>query len=204
MNWGRSVVAVAVSVPLLLLLWFGMGRDPRRVPSTLPGRVAPAFALEIMDSGPSGSGNGGDTVRLAGHGGDVVVINYWASWCAECRYEHRPLSDAALAYRERPVRFYGILYNDTPEKARAWIEAMGGQTYPTLLDPGGRTAIEYGLTGVPETFFIGADGRVAHHQWGPVSARLIVSIVDSLLVERRNAVGGRPAGPASGLSEAQR
>jgi cytochrome c biogenesis protein CcmG/thiol:disulfide interchange protein DsbE len=72
------------------------------------------------------------------------------------------------------------VYNDTPANAARWIEAMGGQAYPSLLDNGSRTAIDYGLYGVPETFFIGGDGIVAYKHVGPVSEALLRRMIDSL------------------------
>ena len=186
MNWRRSLVGVAIAVPIVGLLAFGMTRDPRAIVSPLPGRPAPQFALEVMRGSETlGSEfpQAGDTARLADHHGEVVVVNFWASWCLACRQEHPLLMAAAEEYGERGVRFYGVLYNDTRENARRFIVEMGGQGYPTLLDPGSRTAIDYGLVGVPETFFIGRDGRVAHKQIGPVTWPLLVEQLEKLLME---------------------
>jgi cytochrome c biogenesis protein CcmG, thiol:disulfide interchange protein DsbE len=72
------------------------------------------------------------------------------------------------------------VYNDNPENAARWIELMGGQAYPSLLDQGARTAIEYGLYGVPETFIIAPDGRVAYKHVGPVTEELLRQRIDSL------------------------
>ncbi|MBI4545495.1 MAG: redoxin domain-containing protein [Gemmatimonadetes bacterium] len=173
MNWRRAILGALVAVPLLALFLFGLGRVPRAIPSPLPGRPAPLFALESLDRG--------DTVRLAGLRGQVVVLNFWASWCLACRDEHAALSAVAENYRDRGVRFFGLLYNDSPENGRRWIEEMGGQSYPSLIDPGSRTAIDYGLYGVPETFFITADGAVGHKQIGPVTVPLLERTLDALL-----------------------
>lgn len=181
-----SLVLVLVAVPFLALLAFGMTRDPRSIPSPLPNRPAPEFALAVMEPpAPLGPGlpQGGDTVRLGDHRGEVVVVNYWASWCLACRDEHAALSHVAAGYADQGVRFYGILYNDSPRAARRFIVEMGGQTYPTLLDPGTRTAIDYGVYGVPETYFIAPDGRVAHKHIGPVTEDLLVGWVERLLGE---------------------
>lgn len=191
MNWKRSSIAVAVSLPVLLLFRYGLTRDPRAIPSPLPGRAAPEFTLQRMDAAaPEAERVRADSlaVRLAAHRGEVVVLNFWASWCLACRDEHTALSTIAEAYRGRRVVFYGILYNDTPANARRWIEAMGGQSYATLLDPGSRTAIDYGLYGVPETFFIDTEGRVAHKQIGPVTERLLVEKIEALLAEPAEAM----------------
>lgn len=196
MNWKRSVVAVAVIVPVIALFWYGLSLDPRTIPSPLPGQPAPEFTLKLMDP-PEGVGERGEvfaateigsadapaagTVSLAEQRGKVVVLNFWASWCLACRDEHAPLSEVAKLYRDRGVVFYGVLYNDTPEPARRWIEEMGGQSYPTLLDPGSRTAIDYGLYGVPETFFIDQEGRVAYKHIGPVTRSLLIQKLDEIL-----------------------
>ncbi|MFW6202057.1 MAG: TlpA family protein disulfide reductase [Gemmatimonadota bacterium] len=195
MSWIRASIAALLVVPVVVLFAFGLTRDPTVVRSTLPGRAAPEFALATMDPGP-GSGLVGerpDSVRLSELRGRVVVLNFWASWCLACRDEHAALSAAARAYRDDGVRFYGILYQDRPALARAWIAEMGGQSYPTLLDPGSTTAIAYGLTGVPETIFIGPDGRVAHKQIGPVTRAMLRERIEALLETADGAAGSAAA-----------
>ncbi|HET9983504.1 MAG TPA: redoxin domain-containing protein [Longimicrobiales bacterium] len=179
MNWKRSVLAAAAVVPVVLLFYYGMGQDPKDIPSPLPGRAAPAFALNAMGTA--------DTVRLDALKGQIVVLNFWASWCLACRSEHEVLREAAGRYGPRGVKFYGVLYNDTPENGAGYIAEMGGQSYPTLLDPKTRTAIDYGLYGVPETFIIGPDGRVLHKQVGPVTPETFAKYLDPLLVKKEAA-----------------
>lgn len=193
MNWRRATVALAfVAIPVTALLFFGLTRDPGRIPSPLPGRPAPDFALEVMDlqastpasavaGVPANSSGPANTIRLAQQRGQVVILNFWASWCLPCRDEHAALMETAAAYRDDGVRFYGILYNDSPGAARRWLAEMGGQAYPTLLDPGTRTAIDYGVYGVPETFFVAPDGRVAYKHMGPVTRGLLVARIEELL-----------------------
>lgn len=191
MNWKRALVAILAILPLVALLGFGMTRDPKEIPSPLPGRAAPDFALAVMPAvaNPDGSEPASaDTVRLSGNRGRIQVVNYYASWCLACRDEHPILSELAPVYRERGVDFYGILYKDSPRQMRRWIAEMGGQTYPALLDPTTRTAIDYGLYGVPETFFIGADGKVVKKHIGPVTRAVLVATLDSLIA---SGVGGR-------------
>ena len=184
MSWKRALIAAAVVLPLLALLAFGMTRDPNAIPSPLPGRDAPAFRLVTMPLDESDSATV-ETIDLAQLRGNVVVLNFWASWCLACRDEHRPLSRVARFYESQPVRFYGVVYNDSPENAREWIEEMGGQAYPALIDPQARTAIDYGLYGVPETFIIGADGRVRHKIIGPATEQALREQIDLLLAEAR-------------------
>lgn len=180
MSWRRALIAAAVTLPLLGLLAFGMTRNPNAIPSTMPGREAPAFELVTM---PLDEREVPETVDLSALRGNVVVLNFWASWCVACRDEHEPLSRVARAYEGRPVRFFGVVYNDSPENAREWIEAMGGQSYSALIDPDSRTAIDYGLYGVPETFIIGPDGRVRHKIIGPATEPELRARIDALLPE---------------------
>lgn len=182
MRWKRSLIAAAIVLPLLALLAFGMTRNPNVIPSPLPGREAPHFELITMPLDEAGTA---ESVDLAALRGNVVVVNFWASWCLACRDEHVPLSRVARAYADEPVRFYGIVYNDSPRNARQWIEAMGGQAYPSLLDPDSRTAIDYGLYGVPETFVIGPDGTVRHKIIGPATEQVLRAQIDTLLAEHR-------------------
>jgi cytochrome c biogenesis protein CcmG, thiol:disulfide interchange protein DsbE len=175
MNWKRSAWGIGLSVPFLALLAFGMTLDPNEIPSPLPGRPAPEFALPVMDQA--------DSVRLSDLRGSVVVLNFWASWCLECRYEHSDLSLAAQMFEERGVRFFGVLYNDTQANGRAWIREMGGQYYPSLVDEGSRTAVSYGLYGVPETFIIDRDGIVVHKQIGPITLARLARLLEPLVVE---------------------
>lgn len=177
MNWKRSLAGIGIGLPIIALLGYGLTRDPTVLPNALPGSPAPEFAMTVMDSP-------GDTIRLHDLAGDVVVLNFWASWCLECRHEHRILSQTAEAYAGRGVHFYGVLYNDSPENARRWIDEMGGQSYPNLLDNGTRMAIDYGLTGVPETVIISPEGQVVHKQIGVVTEELLRTRLDSLLALR--------------------
>jgi cytochrome c biogenesis protein CcmG, thiol:disulfide interchange protein DsbE len=160
---GRRVVAVGVVVVSVVLLGgvlgFGLTRDPTEVPFRLAGEDAPRFALRTLD--------GERSVRLEDLRGRVVAINFWASWCAECRIEHPALAAAWRRYRDRGVVLLGIPFQDHPAASRAYLEEYGGG-WPILEDPGSRTALAYGVYGVPETVFIGRDGRIAGRVVGPV------------------------------------
>ena len=182
MNWRRAAIGVGIAIPVIALLAHGMSRDPRDIPSPLPGNSAPAFALPVFAPGePPLQRPVGDTVRLADLRGQVVILNFWASWCMSCRAEHTTLSEVARHFAGKPIQFLGVLYNDDPASGTEWIKEMGGQSYASLNDPGARTAIDYGLYGVPETYFLDVHGRVAYKQTGPAPAALLVYIADSLI-----------------------
>lgn len=182
MNWKRAGGAIGIMVPIVALLAFGLTRDPKQIDSPLPGKPAPDFSLAVFSPGQGMTALPvGDTVRLADHRGQVVVVNFWASWCLQCRYEHRDLTETATEYFDRGVRFYGVLYNDQESFGLRWIQEMGGQSYPALTDQKSRTAIDYGLYGAPETFVIAQDGRVAYKHIGPFPKQLLSFKLDSLL-----------------------
>lgn len=182
MNWKRSIIATIAAIPLIALFAFGFTRDPSAIQSPLPGNGAPEFALEVFAPGEAPLNKQvGDTLKLARLAGKVVVVNFWASWCMACRDEHEALSNTAKQYAEQPTQFVGVLYNDRPAAGVKWIAQMGGQSYPSVLDQGSRTAIDYGLSGVPETFIIDTAGRIAYKHIGPVSERTLKKWIDSLL-----------------------
>ncbi|MFN0098444.1 MAG: redoxin domain-containing protein [Gemmatimonadaceae bacterium] len=196
MNLRRALAASSVAIPVVLLFAWGMTRDPRDIPSPLPGRAAPDFALEVFAPGEAPFAAAvGDTIRLAAHAGEVRVVNFWASWCLACRDEHSALSATARRYADQPVRFVGILYQDRPAPAIEWIAEMGGQSYPSVDDPRSRAAIDYGLFGVPETFIIGPDGRIVHKQTGPITAEILEIVIDRLLAQRPAADSGAAERP---------
>jgi cytochrome c biogenesis protein CcmG/thiol:disulfide interchange protein DsbE len=159
---------------LTLLLSFGLSRDPTIIRSALVGRPAPNFALRTLD--------GSRTVRLSDLRGQVVVLNFWASWCADCRIEHPNLAGAWQRYRDRGVVLLGVAFQDSPSASRAYLADFGGD-WPQLADPRFRIALAYGVYGVPETFVIGSDGRVAFKQIGPVSYDRLSEEITSLLPE---------------------
>lgn len=163
------------SVALLTgILAFGLSRDPGVVGSALIGRPAPDFALETLQ--------GDATVRLAELRGQVVVVNFWASWCRECRVEHPDLVAAWERYRDRGVVFLGIAFQDRPSASRAYVEDVGGG-WPTLADPGSRAAIAYGVFGIPETFVIDRSGLVGRRYVGPVRYDDLTHDIDRFLRE---------------------
>ena len=182
MNWKRAAIASLAAVPVIALFAWGFTKDPNNIPSPLPGRQAPDFSLPVFASGEAPMALPvGDTVHLAKLRGEVVVLNFWASWCLSCRDEHRTLSQFAKRYADKPVHFLGVLYNDRTPPAIDWIREMGGQEYPSVNDRDAHTAINYGLYGVPETYFIDGKGEVAFKQTGPVSDEVLTRVVDSLI-----------------------
>jgi cytochrome c biogenesis protein CcmG, thiol:disulfide interchange protein DsbE len=177
------VAAVVAAVALTAwLLSAGLQRDPAAIRSPLIGRSAPDFALRTLE--------GDRVVRLAELRGQVVVLNFWASWCAECRVEHEALRAAWSRYGDAGVVFVGVDFQDDRPDALAYL-AETGTAWPTVADPDSRTALAYGVFGIPETYFIGPDGRVAAKHVGPVTYDRLVREITGL-----RAGGSGPAGPA--------
>ncbi len=108
-------------------------------------------------------------MTLASLRGRPVVLNFWATWCVPCFEEHPVLVSTARSLGDR-VRFVGVIYEDSEEQVRGFL-ARQGSAYPSLMDPGSRTAIAFGVFGVPETYFIDAEGRIAAKHIGPLDAR---------------------------------
>ncbi|MGZ8475985.1 MAG: redoxin family protein [Candidatus Limnocylindria bacterium] len=168
----RWLLVPVLVVPLTWLLFTGFGRDPRDVGSPLIGRPAPEWTLATLDGRTLSSG------ELAGR---PYVLNFWASWCIPaCVAEHPVLASAHELHGEE-VAIVGVLYQDSPADAEAFLARYGDAGYPHLIDEGGRLAIEYGVTGPPETFFVDADGIVRDKQFGPLTDELMADRLGTIL-----------------------
>ncbi len=145
---------------LAAMFYLGMQRDdPDGLPSVRIGRETPPVVLTAL-----GPGAPFDDAALRAPG--VKIVNYWASWCAPCRVEHPHLM--ALAAEGLPV--YGINYKDDPEKALAFLAELGNPYAAMGADASGRTAIDWGVYGVPETYVIDGNGTVLHRLAGPITS----------------------------------
>jgi cytochrome c biogenesis protein CcmG/thiol:disulfide interchange protein DsbE len=166
----RAIWALVIAVPLVALLAYGFGRDPSAIASPLLNKPAPDFTLRTLD---------GKSLALARFRGRPVVLNFWASWCAACKIEHPYLVQAWQTHSPN-VGFIGVVYEDSASNARAFMSEYGGG-WPDVLDPGQRTAIDYGVYGIPETFFIDRGGIIRYKQIGPVTRQLLDQEISALL-----------------------
>jgi cytochrome c biogenesis protein CcmG/thiol:disulfide interchange protein DsbE len=162
------------AIPVLVLLAYGFRVNPRDIPSPLVGRPAPPFTLTTLDGQP---------VALEKLRGRVIVLNFWASWCFPACYDEAPaLERGWRAHRERGVTVLGIDIQDTPDKAQKFIRDFG-LSFPNAQDPTGKVSIDYGVYGVPETFFIDRQGRIRAKHVGAVSDEVLRAHVERLLAE---------------------
>jgi cytochrome c biogenesis protein CcmG/thiol:disulfide interchange protein DsbE len=170
MNRKVLLVGALVIVPLLVFLASGFRFDPGFIESPLIGREAPVFTLTGLD---------GEAVDLKALRGQPVVINFWATWCQPCIYEHPILVEAARRY-EGKAKFLGIIYQDDPDLIRRFV-GLRGAWGPSLIDLGSQVAIAYGVYGAPETFVLDADGMIVEKITSTVDWQSLTRLVDSLL-----------------------
>jgi cytochrome c biogenesis protein CcmG/thiol:disulfide interchange protein DsbE len=175
-----TVAAIAVGVGAMVLVFSSrFGIDPRLVNSPLIGQPVPSLELGVLAEDGSF-----DFTDLHG---SVAIINFWASWCFPCRGEHPALTAVAREYEERGVRLIGVIYQDQPADAIAFLDELGrgGDNYRYVLDPDSRAAVEFGVFGVPETYFVDADGIIVGKVQGAVTASLLRSTLDQILSGQR-------------------
>ncbi len=180
----RTLIIVAVSVPVLaflaILAWASATSGPARgglavndqiVELSAGGEVAAPFTMSLVGGGEFSS------EELQGR---VVMLDFWASWCPPCRDEAPALGQVYREYRDRGVEFVGINLWDNTGDAELFLQQQGHE-YPNGFDDGGKIAISYGVRGIPEKFFLSAEGRIVRKFSGPVGADRLRQILDSLL-----------------------
>jgi cytochrome c biogenesis protein CcmG/thiol:disulfide interchange protein DsbE len=170
---GAQILAVGLVALLLALLIWKVARGSGN--KAAPGKPAPNFTLNRIDR-PG-------RLQLAALRGKVVVLNFWASWCRPACYEEAPaLERTWREYKDKGVVVVGIDIQDRDEAARTFL-AEFGHSFPNAPDPAGRIAVDYGVYGVPETFFIDRNGRVRFKQVGALTDELARQRLDTLLKE---------------------
>ena len=167
----RSLIPLVAFVLLAGFLWIGLSLNPREVPSPLIDKPAPAFELpKLRDSDA--------VIRAADLKGNVWLLNVFASWCTPCLEEHPHL--VALAQKS-VVPLYGLNYKDSQEAALKWLNRHGDPYTGIVVDREGRTGIEYGVYGVPETFVIDKQGVIRFKHIGPLTSQVLDSEIMPLV-----------------------
>ena len=152
---------------LIGLLAFGFTIDPKNVPSPLVGKPAPDFEIVHL--------NGGVKIRLSEFKGKPVLLNYWASWCQECKVEANILEAFHQKYGStaQQIKVIGIAVQDTADKAKDFARIFGKTYFLGLDDATGNIALDYGIYGVPETFFIDPEGEIFYKHIGAINTELL-------------------------------
>ena len=161
--------AAAVAVVVFALLAYSIATGPSAPPQ--PGAPVPDFQLTTLD---------GKEIGLGALQGQVVVVNFFASWCTPCREEAADLEATWRVYEDQGVQFIGIAYKDAKSRAQAFLAEFGA-TYPSAVDPANRTARAYGVTGVPETFVIDRQGQLVSHTLGAITQAELSQEIDRAL-----------------------
>ena len=172
LRWTGFGVAIG-TVILAVVLASRFGTDPGLVQSPLIGQPAPGFQLQTLD--------GERTVDLASLDGDIVIINFFASWCLQCRAEHADLVATADAFANQDVTFVQVSYQENSEDTLAYLSEVGSSSETVYLqDESSRTAIAYGVFGIPETYFVDSNGVVVGKIIGESDAFTLGATIDAI------------------------
>jgi cytochrome c biogenesis protein CcmG/thiol:disulfide interchange protein DsbE len=178
----KFIVPFGLFALLGVFLYVGLHRDPSYVPSPLIGKQAPEFSLPSLQD-PAYPVSSKD---LAGR---PWVLNVWGTWCAGCRQEHPVLLQIA---RQTSVPIIGLDWKDDATEAQRWLAELGNPYAAVAFDSEGRTAIDWGVYGAPETFLIGADGKVLYKHIAPMTLEVWAREFEPRIKASTAAPGGAP------------
>jgi cytochrome c biogenesis protein CcmG/thiol:disulfide interchange protein DsbE len=165
MAWRRLIITLAIIAPVLWLFAFGFRRDAHYIKSPLLAKQATPFTVTLFD---------GRKVNLSDFRGKAVFLNFWSSWCPPCREEARDLEAAWQRVKDKNMVFLGVALQDTDKDSRAFLQEFG-ITYPNGKDESGKISVDYGTWGIPESFFIDAQGRITYKHVGGIRAALVTA-----------------------------
>ena len=173
MKWVKSLLPLGLFLVLALLLLWGLGNDPKEIPSPFIGKPAPAFSLPQLKSE-------GQNLTVEDMKGQVWILNAWASWCFACRAEHKVVTRLA---RTNGAVIVGLNYKDEKADALAWLARYGDPYVTSIVDYEGNIGIDYGVYGVPESFVIDKNGIIRHKVIGPITDEIADDILLPMLVK---------------------
>lgn len=153
------LMPLGLFVVLMVFFFYGLGLNPRLIPSPLIGQPSPEFALPKLS-------NPDEIFKQTDLKGEVSLLNIWATWCTSCRQEHPVLMKIA---ESKQVPIYGLYYKDDPALGIDWLKNYGNPYQENAVDEDGKVGIEWGAYGTPETFVIDQQGIIRHKHVGPIS-----------------------------------
>ena len=156
-RWLAFLPLVALALLAALFIGYSLKRNPQVQPSAMVGKPMPALSLPDLTTGRP--------VAMAEAARGPVLVNFFASWCAPCEIEHPEL----IRLQAGGVPIVGVAYKDAPENSAAFIGRLGDPFRVKLIDRDGRAGLEFGVTGVPETYLIGSDGTILAKHSGPLT-----------------------------------
>jgi cytochrome c biogenesis protein CcmG/thiol:disulfide interchange protein DsbE len=174
----KYFLPIALFLAIAAAFGVGLTMDPKTLPSALIGKTVPKFDLPPVK---------GRTLGLSDKHlhGEVTLVNFFASWCLACRKEHPFLMELS---KNAAFKLHGVNYKDKPSAVETWLNETGDPFARTGVDDKGRIAIDWGVFGIPETFVVGPDGRIAYKHIGGLNLK---AFADKLLpvIRRLNAQG---------------
>jgi cytochrome c biogenesis protein CcmG, thiol:disulfide interchange protein DsbE len=196
----RYIVPVLLFLVLAGFLLLGLERNPSEIPSPLIGKPAPQWSLPRLATTDAAGAQDDSLLDGASLKGQPYLVNVWASWCAPCLQEHPMLIELA---KRKVIRIVGINYKDRPEDARAWLTRHGNPFHTVVADRDGRTAIDFGVYGVPETFLVDAQGVIRFKHIGALTVEAVRGRLLPGIAALGNATGTPAASaPASAVTGA--
>lgn len=156
-RWLAFAPLIVLAALALLFAGYALKRDPKVQPHAMVGKPMPALTLPELDSGQPAAFK--DLAK------GPVLVNFFASWCAPCEVEHPQL----MALKAQGVTIIGVSYKDAPSNTQAFLARLGDPFAARLVDRDGRAGLEFGVTGVPETYLIGSDGMILAKHTGPLT-----------------------------------
>ena len=179
MSRGSQITLLVCLLGLFALFFQGLWGDPRSIPTVLIGTPAPTFAGPDVESGKQ--------ISLDQYKGKVVLLNFWASWCYECKVEHDHILQLHDRFKDNPqFVMLGINYQDELPNAQEYLKKYGS-SFQHVRDIKGTLAIDYGVYGVPETFVIDQNGLIQHKYVGPIVGPVYTNLIEKVINPLLNA-----------------
>jgi len=173
----KALIPLVLFLSLVILLYNGLGKDTRLLPSVLIDKPVPKFALPSLMTGK--------TITNKNLKGQMYLLNVWASWCPNCRVEHPMVTEFA---RQNIIPVYGLNYKDETNNAKAWLNQFGNPYTDILIDAKGLVGIDFGVYGAPETFLVDGEGIIRHKIVGELNPQNIQNEILPMIEKYRNTI----------------